>query len=237
MIVPDRELRRCDQQARKRGMRALPAVARRHRHGIELVERLEIQVVAEPQHDVRRLVGNRVEDLVAAAVRARVPRRLGRREKEARADRDRDVARLALRRPVRLRADGAALHVAVAFDRVRGTRAGCETREPGEHDIVVRRARVDDRFVLDAVVLGEPAKADRPRRIRLHPYERARIVGVAVHDDEPRMRASRAQREQEKRDACFQDEVRAKRALDCAGNPRRLQLRAWAIPSISRTTS
>ena len=51
------------------------SIARRHRRRIEQVRRLQVDVVAEPEHEVRRFGGDGVEDLVvAAAVRGRPDR-------------------------------------------------------------------------------------------------------------------------------------------------------------------
>ncbi len=191
MIVPDRELGRSDEQALQRRKRTLPAIAGRHRCPVELVGRLEVEVVAEPDHQVGGFRRDGVEDPVAAAVGARVPRRLRRGEEEAGAERDRDVGRLLAAAPIRLRADDAFAPLAVAVDRVRRALARREPGQPGEHDVVVAGARLERRFVIEPVVRGAPADPYRAGRLRLHPQQCARVVGVAVHDDEPGLRGRR----------------------------------------------
>ena len=186
VVVPDRELRRRDQQSLQRRQRALPAIARCHRSRIEFVRRLEIQVVAHPHHQVGRLGGDGVEDLIAAAIGAGVPRRLGGRQEEARADRDRDVVRVV-----------AASSRAVRATRPRAgrrRRRSCTSRAlPARVPSAATRTtssslarRVERQCVVASVVLGAPVNADRTRRFGLHPDERARVIRVAMHDDEPR---------------------------------------------------
>ena len=96
-------------------MRALAPVTCGHRRGIELVGRLEVEVVAHPHHQVRRFRGDGVEDLEAAAVRCvALHVRSAARRKKHEPIAIVDVLRVGARLPVRLRAQRAFATLAVA---------------------------------------------------------------------------------------------------------------------------
>jgi hypothetical protein len=102
----------------------------------------------------------------------------------ARPDREDEIARRIGSRPPALRANGAVTLVAVAGDAVRDTGPGREPGQSGYDDKVVGGVR--DQRQLAVGVACAPCHGDRPRRIRLDPDQRARVVGVTMHDYELR---------------------------------------------------
>ena len=191
VVVPDRKVRRRGEQMLQRRERALPAVARRHRRGIEEIGLLQVEVVAQPQHQVRFLRGDRVEDLVAAAVVLARPARIGIREEEARADRERQRERLGSPGPVRLRPHRALVLVGACAHAIGRGRGGLEPGQARDDDALVRVGRGELLRALVRFAFRAPAHRDRRRGVGLDPQRGAGELGGAVHDHELRGRRAR----------------------------------------------